>query len=223
MYDKCFQGGIIPSRKQKKAKCHEKALSLLQEQKTQLKELIDELVEAEKRIVDTFQGVSSVKMQHEKSWSKKENLKKNRKRKLLWDDVNCMGLLRKITKPGVAEKCFPEGDCTSQSSYTVQITDVADDIYSKIRPQRDQRYVKILIQAKAFNDQVLSYVRGCFNMKFKDTYKTPKKSSEPESEPEEQVTSMYIPVDLQVEHDSSDDESDPFDLLEVHPMGDDFE
>ena len=54
------------------------------------------------------------------------------------------------------------------TGYTVKVTDVADDICSRIRPQRDQRYVKILIKAKSFNDQVLNYVRGYFNMKFED-------------------------------------------------------
>ena len=77
----------------------------------------------------------------------------------------------------------------------------------------------------SINDQALNYVRGCFSIKFKDTYiKTPKKSSQVRSEPEEQVASMYIPVDLLLEHDSSDDvESDTFDLFEVHPNGEEYE
>ena len=65
---------------------------------------------------------------------------------------------------------------------------------------------------------------GALIWNLKTYIETPKTSSQVISEPKEQAASMYIPTDLMQEHHSSDDvDHDPFDLLEVHLIGEDCE
>ena len=118
--------------------------------------LIGELTKAGSKLHDTFQDVSTNKMQHEKSHSKKENERKLRKRKEKRDNSNSITLLKKIAKVGIAEKCFPSPTNLSKSCYAVKITDVRDGIDSRIRPQRDLPYLKIPMKAGTFTDTVVN-------------------------------------------------------------------
>ena len=220
-YDDCFNGVVPKKRLTNQSQWYQEAITLLEPVRNDLVALRDDLEQTKTLLFNMFSGVDGCKKANKCNRSKKENRKKNIIRKENYQNTSAISFLNRITKTSLVNRCFPDGmKNTKISLYAIQRSDLKEDLKTHIRPVFDIKYISLLEEKTTFTPAALSHRKSERDNRFitSQKYATPSASAISELEitaGSSSSWSMYTPINMDRNDDTSSEEDNPFDFIEV--------
>ena len=163
--DDCYDGLNRKKHCEKQVVWHETAISFLNEALDSMEAHKAKLVSAQNKLAETFHGVQSEKPLHAVNRSKRKNKKKAEKNLHRRDNLGIRKSVKKMTKAGIYEKCFPTellSGHIEEPCYTVEGNDLKDEKELKniIRPIMDEKYLKLMKDRKILSSEAYNVVES---------------------------------------------------------------
>lgn len=158
-----------------------------------------------------------------RSRAKKETRRKMIKRKAQRDERGGASLLRTIVNDECFSKCFPQDFAKMTSAaYKIEIKDLKDT-WQNIRPKRDRAYLKILMKKAVFTEEclnkIINHIEKVSGCPMTDSSESSDDTDAPQSKRAKESSipgsSIFIPIDPPMREDSSTEDTDPFDFIDV--------
>lgn len=233
-YDKCFENNTIKKRMTKQAEWHQHAVTILEDIFTEVKDYKAKLLQAKDTLKIVFKGVHYARKKSDISRRRKVNKTHSKKRKLQRNLNGALSFLNKVTKsPNMSKQCFPHGIEHMKSSKIINMSDLIPnkELVVKIRTVFDETYIQLLREKCTFSKEVYNHIESLRSQKMLTT--TRKKRSKPEASTSGDLTEETSDsdgstsvdegvdervdegVDEGVDDHTFDEDSDPFDFVEV--------